>query len=154
MANLCIILNYFFLLPTDCTNLCKEDCQDKDKKVCMTVPHQECEEKPVENCQDIPNSKCRKVCIRKSHNLFSNFDIPVTSCSETIIFRLGTYLLIWGSDNFTTIEPSQMWEKTLEWIYLTKKVIAVCGTEVIRTLISNKYTTESAGWEGGPHRSS
>ena len=66
----------FYLLPTDCTNLCKEDCQDKDKKVCMTVPHQECEEKPVENCQDIPNSKCRKVCIRKSHNLFSSFNRP------------------------------------------------------------------------------
>ena len=49
---------------------------------------------------------------------------------------------------------TQMWGKTLEWIYLTKKVIAVCGTEVIRTLISNEYKNESAGWEGGPHRSS
>ena len=93
----------FYLLPTDCTNLCKEDCQDKDKKVCMTVPHQECEEKPVENCQDIPNSKCRKVCIRKSHNLFSNFDRRQAYLILKLSYLdLSTYLRV----GFTIMEPS------------------------------------------------
>ena len=28
------------IMKNECSEVCREECEDKDKKVCMTIPHQ------------------------------------------------------------------------------------------------------------------